>query len=59
MKEKKNKSVYTVDQLTDAAGVFGSRSVLVKAALLTDGRETYTEEEARKVIKMFKQKEVK
>lgn len=53
-------AVETVYQVTaDAAGVFGSRRALVKAALMTDGRDTYTEEEARKVIKMFKQKEVK
>ena len=59
MKTKKKKTMYTVDQLAEAAGVFGSNPVLVKAALVTAGQETYTEEDARKVIEMFKQKEVK
>ncbi len=59
MKTKKSKSVYTIAQLAEAAGVFGSNPVLVKAALVTAGQETYTEEDARKVIEMFIQKEVK
>lgn len=58
MKTKKSKSVYTIDQLAEAAGVFGSNPVLVKAALVTAGQLAYTEEEARKIIEMFKQKEV-
>ena len=48
MKTKKSKSVYTIAQLAEAAGVFGSNPVLVKAALVTAGQETYTEEDARK-----------
>lgn len=58
MKTKKSKSVYTIDQLAEAAGVFGSNPVLVKAALVTAGQSAYTEEEARKIIEVFKQKEV-
>ncbi len=58
MKTKKSKSVYTIDQLAEAAGVFGSNPVLVKAALVTAGQPAYTEEEARKIIEVFKQKEV-
>ena len=59
MKTKNKKTMYTVDQLAEAADVFGSNPVLVKAALVTACQETYTEEDARKVIEMFKQKEVK
>ncbi|MGC2874150.1 hypothetical protein ACPW7J_14050 [Ihubacter sp. rT4E-8] len=59
MRHKNSKNVYTVDQLAEAAEVFESSPAMVRAALLTAGQATYTEEEARKVIAAFKQKEVK
>ena len=49
---------YSVSELIEAAKTFGAKPVIVKAAL-SDGKESYTVSEARKIIDNFKNKEVK
>lgn len=53
-------SVYTVSQLAEVSGrLFGTNEVIVKAALKTSGKETFTEAEAVKIVNAFRKKEVK
>lgn len=49
---------YTVDEIAEAAGVFGATPDLVRAAFAVAGKSAATEDEARKLINRFK-KEVK
>lgn len=49
---------YTVDEIAEAAGVFGATPDLVRAAFAVAGKSVATEDEARKLINRFK-KEVK
>lgn len=49
---------YTVDEVAEAAGVFGATPDLVRAAFAVAGKSVATEDEARKLINRFK-KEVK
>lgn len=50
---------YSLEELVEAAEMFGSRPIMVKAALLSAKKESYTVSEARKIIDNFKNKEVK
>lgn len=49
---------YTVDEVAEAAGVFGATPDLVRAAFAVAEKSVATEDEARKLINRFK-KEVK
>lgn len=49
---------YTVDEVAEAAGVFGATPDLVRAAFAVARKAAATEDEARKLINRFK-KEVK
>lgn len=49
---------YTVDEIAEAAGVFGATPDLVRAAFAAAGKAAATEDEAKKIIDKFK-KEVK
>lgn len=51
-------ATYTVDEIAEAAGVFGATPDLVRAAFAVSGRSSATEEEAKKIINKFR-KEVK
>lgn len=51
---------YSIDELCDAAKkVFGVDPILARTALTMDGKESYSREEAEKIINIFKRKEVK
>ena len=62
-KEKKEQaaaSVYTVGQLAEVSEkLFGTDKIIVKAALKISGKETFTENEAVKIVNAFRKKEVK
>ncbi|SCJ45274.1 Uncharacterised protein [uncultured Eubacterium sp.] len=61
-KEKKGQaaSVYTVSQLAAASDkLFGTSKIIVKAALKTSEKKTFTEDEAVKIVNAFRKKEVK
>lgn len=49
---------YTVDEIAEAAGVFGATPDLVRAAFAVAGKGAATESEAKKIIDKFK-REVK
>lgn len=51
---------YTVDEFANAPQALSETSKdIVRAALLCDGKESYTVEEAKKIVKEFKNKGVK
>ena len=51
---------YNIEELAEAAKTaFGTHRVIVLAALKDAGKEAYTMEEAEKIVKTFKTKEVK
>ena len=51
---------YTIKELANAAkAAFDTSKVVVLAALKCAGKDTYTMEDATKIIKTFKNKEVK
>ncbi len=52
-------SKYTISELAEAAHAFGTDKIIVFAALKKAGQESYTMEEAEKIITKFKTKEVK
>lgn len=53
-------AVYTVDELAEASNkLFDAHKIIVKAALRTSGKEKFTEEEALKIVNVFRKKEVK
>lgn len=50
---------YTVDELCAASKrAFGVDSIIAVAALKTDGKDAYSEAEAKKIIDNFRNKEV-
>ena len=50
---------YTIKELADAAKTaFGTEKAIVIAALKVAGKETYSMDEARKIVTSFKTKEV-
>lgn len=51
-------SAYTIDELADAYKTIGASKVMVKAALKSEGRETYSLTEAKKIVEKFSSKEV-
>lgn len=59
-KEQAPATVYTVSQLAEVSSkLFGTNKIIVKAALKTSGKETFTENEAVKIVNTFRKKEVK
>ena len=57
---KKVESVYTVDEFAKSPKELGEYSAdIVRAALLKGGKESYTIEEAKIIVKKFSEKEVK
>lgn len=46
---------YTVDEIAEAAGVFGATPDLVRAAFAVAGKTAATESEAKKIIDKFKE----
>ena len=59
-KEQAPASVYAVSQLAEVSGrLFGTNEVIVKAALKMSGKETFTEDEAVRIVNAFRKKEVK
>lgn len=51
---------YSVDDLCTAARqVFDVDEILARTALQLDGKESYSQEEARRIINIFRCKEVK
>ena len=51
---------YTIEELAEAAKeAFGTQKVIVLAALIEAGKDTYSLEEAKKIVTAFKTKEVK
>ena len=60
MEEQAAPSVYTVCELAEVSEkLFDTNKVIVKAALKTSGKETFTEAEAVKIVNAFRKKEVK
>lgn len=56
---KQTVSVYTVEEFAAAPDVVGAKSVdIVRAALTTGNKASYTIEEAKTIIKDFAKKEV-
>lgn len=55
---KSESPTYTVEEIAEAAGVFGATPDLVRAAFAVAGKAAATETEAKKIIDKFK-KEVK
>ena len=56
----KFEATYTIEELVDAAKTeFHTNSIVVRAALTTAGKTTYTMKEARELINRMKNKEVK
>lgn len=52
-------SKYTIKELAEAAETaFGTEKVIVLAGLKAAGEDTYTMEEATRIVKAFKNKEV-
>lgn len=57
--KKATQPKYTIDEFAKAPQALGETSKdIVKAALLRDGKESYTVEEAKKIVKEFKNKGV-
>lgn len=50
---------YTVEEFASAPESVGASADIVTAALLVDGKKSYTVSEAKEIIKKFKEKEVK
>lgn len=51
---------YTIEELVnEARAVFGTERFIAKAALKSAGRTTYTEKDAKAIVKKFTEKEVK
>ena len=46
---------YTVDEIAEAAGVFGATPDLVRAAFAVAGKTAATEREAKNIIHKFKE----
>lgn len=60
LKKKAVEPTYTVDEFSSAPRELGNYSTdIVRAALTIDGKESYTIEEARAIVKQFSNKEVK
>lgn len=57
--QTKKESKYTVQEFASAPESVGSNADIVMAALLSDGKESYTISEAKEIVKKFKEKEVK
>lgn len=49
---------YTVEEFASAPESVGASADIVTAALLVDGKKSYTVSEAKEIIKKFKEKEV-
>lgn len=50
---------YTVNELAEAARIaFGTDKVIVLAALTAEGKETYSMDEATRIVARFRNKEV-
>ena len=52
-------SLYSIAELVAASKLFGATPDLVKTALMMDGKETYSQKEAEKVIAKFGSKIIK
>lgn len=52
-------SVYSVDELTKAAGTLGAMPDIVKTALRMEGVTETTVSEAKRIVAKFKKKEVR
>ena len=50
--------MYTIEEMVKAAKTLGYSGALVAAALRLSGKETFTMEEAKKIIKAFAKSEV-
>jgi predicted hydrolase (HD superfamily) len=50
---------YTVEEFASAPESVGASADIVTAALLVDGKKSYTVSEAKEIVKKFKEKEVK
>lgn len=50
---------YCISELVEAAGRFGAKPVVVKTALENAGKSEYTISDAERIIKNFKNKEVR
>lgn len=51
--------IYTIDEIAAVSSMFEATPDVVKTALKLDGKEQYTTNDAKKIIKEFKNKEVK
>lgn len=54
----KTESTYTVAEFISAPETTGANADIVKAALLADGKASYTVSEAKNIVNKFKSKEV-
>ena len=52
-------SKYTIEELAEASHAFATNKVIVLAALKSAGKESYSMEEATRIVEAFKSKEVK
>ena len=57
--QSKKEPTYTVEEFVSAPETVGANVDIVKAALLSGGKESYTISEANEIVKKFKSKEVK
>lgn len=49
---------YNIEELAEASPAFGTQKVIVLAALKSAGKESYSMDEATRIVKAFKSKEV-
>lgn len=49
---------YNIEELAEASTAFGTNKVIVLAALKSAGQESYSMDEATRIVKAFKSKEV-
>lgn len=49
---------YTIEELADAHEAFATQKLIVLASLKSAGKDTYSMEEAARIVKAFKSKEV-
>lgn len=50
---------YTIEELAEASTAFATDKLIVLAALKSAGKDSYSMDEATKIVKAFKSKEVK
>lgn len=59
IKKSKIEPIYNVSEFAKASNLLGTNADIVRAAFLASGKYEATEDEARKIVDEFKNREVK